>query len=118
MPRRVAYVSLNPSSFAGRTTVARLVLYPTDDARQPGPGGGCPDDEGKRHPAVLDRLAGKRAQQHLGAQGATVLQRLRDRGEPGVTRGLHVVEPDDRELLGHRDAGLLRRVEHSDRLDV
>ena len=54
----------------------------------------------------------------LGAQGADLLERLRDRGEPGESRGLHVVEADDRELLGHRDLRGLGRLEHADRLDV
>ena len=70
------------------------------------------------HPAAFDRFAGKRAQQQFGAQGADLLQRLRDRGERGVSGGLHVVEADDRELLGHRHVGGLRRLHHPDRLDV
>ena len=37
---------------------------------------------------------------------------------PGVAARLDVVEADDRQLLGHRHARRLRRLEHPDRLDV
>ena len=41
----------------------------------------------------------------VGADGAALLERLRDRGQPRVRGGLDVVEADDRQLARHRHAG-------------
>src|SRR5829696_7777014 len=86
---------------------ARTYMAAFPDVRAParGRGGGTPDLELELQLLRARLAAGQRGQQEIGGARAALLERLRDRREPGVAGELDVVEADDGQPLGHLEAG-------------